>query len=213
MSFSLRSLFGKDQKFYDLLEASAEEALTSTSLLATYLQRSGSFRSANDLDEFNQSRRKDKRITQQITEELCRTFVTPLEREDIEALSAALYRIPKTMEKLVERLAIYPGRLPRADFQRQADLLRQAAEAVVFMVKQLRHGAKLSTIQEANERLQFAEGEADKVMLEHLKGLYRGDYDAKEMIILQQMFEMVEKAVDRCRDAGNVVFQIVLKYS
>ena len=99
---SLKKLFGKDEKFYDLLEASAEQALTSTQLLASYLQRSQSFTSANDLDEFIQSRRKDKRITQQITEELCKTFVTPLEREDIEALSLALYRIPKIVEKLVE---------------------------------------------------------------------------------------------------------------
>ncbi|HTJ79416.1 MAG TPA: DUF47 family protein [Rariglobus sp.] len=210
---SLKKLFGKDEKFYDLLEASAEQALTSTQLLASYLQRSQSFTSANDLDEFIQSRRKDKRITQQITEELCKTFVTPLEREDIEALSRALYRIPKIVEKLVERLSIYPGRLPREGFQRQAVLLGQAAEAVVFMVKQLRNGAKMKGVQEANERLQFAEGEADKVMLGLLKDLYNGPYDAKETIILQELFEMAEKAVDRCRDAGNVVFQIVLKYS
>ena len=211
--FSLKKLFGKDEKFYDLLEASAEQALTSTQLLSSYLQRSQSFTSANDLDEFIQSRRKDKRITQQITEELCKTFVTPLDREDIEALSLALYRIPKIVEKLVERLSIYPGRLPREGFQRQAVLLGQAAEAVVFMVKQLRNGAKMNGIQEANERLQFAEGEADKVMLGLLKDLYQGPYDAKETMILQELFEMTEKAVDRCRDAGNVVFQIVLKYS
>ena len=210
---SLKKLFGKDEKFYDLLEASAEQALTSTQLLSNYLQRSQSFTSANDLDEFIQSRRKDKRITQQITEELCKTFVTPLEREDIEALSLALYRIPKIVEKLVERLSIYPGRLPREGFQRQAVLLGQAAEAVVFMVKQLRNGAKMKGVQEANERLQFAEGEADKVMLGLLKDLYHGPYDAKETMILQELFEMAEKAVDRCRDAGNVVFQIVLKYS
>ena len=210
---SLKKLFGKDEKFYDLLEASAEQALNSTQLLSNYLQRSQAFTSANDLDEFIQSRRKDKRITQQITEELCKTFVTPLEREDIEALSLALYRIPKIVEKLVERLSIYPGRLPREGFQRQAVLLGQAAEAVVFMVKQLRNGAKMKGVQEANERLQFAEGEADKVMLGLLKELYNGPYDAKETMILQELFEMTEKAVDRCRDAGNVVFQIVLKYS
>jgi hypothetical protein len=210
---SLKKLFGKDEKFYDLLEASAEQALTSTQLLSNYLQRSQAFTSSNDLDEFIQSRRKDKRITQQITEELCKTFVTPLEREDIEALSLALYRIPKIVEKLVERLSIYPGRLPREGFQKQAVLLGQAAEAVVFMVKQLRHGAKLKGVQEANERLQYTEGEADKVMLGLLKELYHGPYDAKETMILQELFEMAEKAVDRCRDAGNVVFQIVLKYS
>lgn len=210
---SLKKLFGKDEKFYDLLEASAEEALASTKLLSSYLQRSQSFTSSSDLDEFIQSRRKDKRITQQITEELCKTFVTPLEREDIEALSVALYKIPKTAEKIVERLSIYPGRLPIEGFQRQAALLCHAGEAVVFMVKQLRNGAKLGPVQEANERLQYTEGEADKVMLDLIKDLYHGPYDAKETMILQELFEMMEKAVDRCRDAGAVVFQIVLKYS
>lgn len=211
--FSLQKIFGKDQKFFDLLEASAEEALTSTKLLSNYLQRIESYRSAADLDDFIQSRRKDKKITSRITEELCLTFVTPLEREDIEALSLALYRIPKTAEKIVERIAIYPGRLPLEGFVRQAQFLGQAAEAVVFMVKQLRHGAAMEKIGEANERLQFAEGEADKYMLGLIKDLYQGPYDAKETVILQDLFEMMEKAIDRCRDAGNVVFQIALKYS
>jgi len=144
---------------------------------------------------------------------LCKTFVTPLEREDIEALSLALYRIPKTVEKIVERLSIYPGRLPREGFVRQTQFLGEAAEAVVFMVKQLRNGSNMEKISEANEKLQYAEGEADKYMLGLIKDLYQGSYDAKETVILQDLFEMVEKAVDRCRDAGNVVFQIVLKYS
>ena len=210
---SIPKLFGKDQKFFDLLEASAEEALTSTKLLSNYLQRIESYRSAADLDDFIQSRRKDKKITSRITEELCKTFITPLEREDIEALSLALYRIPKTVEKLVERISIYPGKFPSASFIRQADLLGKAAESVVFMVKQLRHGARIDQIGEANEKLQFAEGEADKQLLGAIKDLYHGAYDAKELVILQDLYEMVEKAVDRCRDAGNVVFQIVLKYS
>jgi len=211
--FSLSKFFGRDQKFFDLLEASAEEALTSTKLLSNYLQRIESYRSSADLDDFIQSRRKDKKITSRITEELCKTFVTPLEREDIEELSLALYRIPKIVEKIVERLSIYPGRLPREGFVRQAQLLGQAAESVVFMVKQLRTGSNMEKISEANEKLQFAEGEADKYMLGLIKDLYQGSYDAKETVILQDLFEMVEKAVDRCRDAGNVVFQIVLKYS
>jgi len=211
--FSIPKFFGRDQKFFDLLEASAEEALTSTKLLSNYLQRIESYRSSADLDDFIQSRRKDKKITSRITEELCKTFVTPLEREDIEELSLALYRIPKIVEKIVERLSIYPGRLPREGFVRQAQLLGQAADSVVFMVKQLRSGSNMEKISEANEKLQFAEGEADKYMLGLIKDLYQGSYDAKETVILQDLFEMVEKAVDRCRDAGNVVFQIVLKYS
>ena len=46
-----------------------------------------------------------------------------------------------------------------------------------------------------------------------LKDLYHGPCDAKELVILQELFEMVEQAVDRCRNAGNIVVQIVLKHS
>jgi uncharacterized protein Yka (UPF0111/DUF47 family) len=210
---SIQKLFGKDQKFYDLLEASAEEALTSTKLLANYLQRMESYRSVSDLDDFIQSRRKDKKLNARMTEELCRTFVTPIDREDIEALSSALYKIPKTVEKLVTRISIYPGRLPREGLVLQASYLSKAAECVAGMVGQLRGGANIERIGEDNTRLQFIEGEGDRHLLELTRELYQGPYDAKETVILGELFEMLEKAIDRCRDAGNVVFQIVLKYS
>ena len=209
----LKKIFGKEDKFFDLLEAGAEEAKTSVNLLSRYLQTLAEGGPPANLEDFLQTRRKEKRIRHQMTEELSKTFVTPLEREDIEALSFALYSIPKAVEKLVERLAIYPGRVPHAAFQRQADLLTLAADAVFFMVKQLRGGTHIEKIREANDRLQYAEGEADKVMLTLLKELYHGPYEAKELVILQELYEMVEQAVDRCRNAGNIVVQIVLKSS
>jgi uncharacterized protein len=212
--FSLKKLLGKDDKFFDLLEAGADEAKASVNLFSVYLKKLADSNGAHGtLDDFVQTRRKEKRIRYMMTEELSKTFVTPLEREDIEALSFALYRIPKQVEKIVERLSIYPGRVPHSAFQRQAELMSQAAEAVAFMVKQLRGGTHIEKIREANDRLQFAEGEADKVMLGLLKDLYHGPYDAKELVILQELYEMVEQAVDRCRNAGNIVVQIVLKYS
>jgi hypothetical protein len=139
--------------------------------------------------------------------------VTPLDREDIEALSFALYRIPKQVEKIVERISIYPGRVPHEAFRRQAELMLQASDAVVTMVRQLRGRLDIVKIRETNERLQFAEGEADKVMLALLKDLYNGDSNAKELVILGEIYEMIEQAVDRCRNAGNIVVQIALKDS
>lgn len=212
--FSLKKLLGRDDKFFDLLETAAEEAKVSVDRFAAALKRIADGSAANvSLDEFIQTRRKEKRIRYTMTEELSKTFVTPLEREDIEALSFALYRIPKQVEKIVERLSIYPGRIPHAAFQRQAELMALAAEAVVFMVKQLRGGTTIEKIREANDRLQYAEGEADKVMLALLKELYHGPVEARELVVLQELYEMVEQAVDRCRNAGNVVVQIVLKHS
>ena len=211
---SLKKLLGKDDKFFDLLEAGAEEAKSSVDHFGNALKRIAAGAATQvSLDEFIQARRAEKRIRHTMTEELSRTVDTPLEREDIEALSWALNRIPKQVEKLVERLSIYPGRVPHAAFQRQAEIMLQATEAVVVMVKQLRGGTTLEKIREPNERLQLAESEADRVMLTLLKDLYQGPYDTKELVILQALYEMMEQAVDRCRSAGNVIVRIVLKPS
>ena len=64
-----------------------------------------------------------------------------------------------------------------------------------------------------NDRLQQLEGEADKLVLHMLKALYLGQREAREVIIFKDVFELLEKAIDRCRDAGNTVFYIVLKNS
>src|SRR3954471_10379563 len=94
--FSLQRLLGKEDKFFSLLEASAQEARTSVQALVKLGQ---GFDQPVVLDEFAHSRRKDKRITEEISAAVYTTFVTALEREDIEALSNALYKIPKTVDK------------------------------------------------------------------------------------------------------------------
>jgi hypothetical protein len=71
----------------------------------------------------------------------------------------------------------------------------------------------LERIKELNDRLQFVEGEADKLMVELLRDLYSGKQDALRVVILKDLYELMEKVIDRCRDAGNVVLQIALKNS
>jgi hypothetical protein len=94
---SLQKIFGKDDKFFTLLEASAEEARRSVQVLNRVLSAPDQIPS---LDQFHQAKEADKMITQQINEALVTTFVSQLEREDIEVLSASLYKIPKTVEKI-----------------------------------------------------------------------------------------------------------------
>src|SRR5436189_3776949 len=138
--FSIRKFFGHDEKFFDLLEASAKQADSSVHHLVSLLARLEQHESPESLEEFVHSRRKDKEITQQLTEQLCKTFITPLEREDIQALAASLYKIPKTVEKIGERVLICPEDLHGRDFRKQVELLDQAAETVLAMVKQLSKG-------------------------------------------------------------------------
>ncbi len=210
MMKALRRLFGYDDKFFDLLEASAVEAQNSVQLLVQMISQPAGLPT---LDEFILSRRKDKRITENITEELCRTFVTPLEREDIEALSIALYKIPKTCEKFGEKYLLCGSQIHGVNFSEQVRLLGEAVKTVLQMVKRLRTKSNLETVKEDNARLHHLEGQADKVMLALIQELYSGKHDALKVIILLDLYELLERCVDRCRDAGNVVFQIVLKHS
>src|SRR5919108_2771903 len=143
---SIGKFLGHDEKFYDLLEASAQQADSSVHHLVDLLvQLERGEHSHQDMAAFAQSRREDKRITQQLTEQLSKTFVTPLEREDIQALAASLYKIPKTVEKIGERILICPEDLHGHSFRRQVELLDRASEVVVAMVQQLRKGTDIHT--------------------------------------------------------------------
>jgi uncharacterized protein len=206
---SLQVLFAKKEIFFDLLEASAQEAQTSVQALIRIIQEPGKV----PLEEFAQSRRKDKRITKEITEELAKTFVTPFDREDIEALSNVLYKIPKTVEKFAQRLIIGGPLTAGMDFKRHIAMLEQATETVVSMVKDLRQHAKMERIGEKNATLQRLEGEADDLMLELLCELYGGKYPPLQALLLKDLYELLEKIIDRCRDAGNVISHVALKHS
>ena len=210
---SIRKFLGNDEKFFDLLEASAQQADSSVHHLIDLLGQLEQGESPDNLLAFAASRREDKRITQQLTEQLSKTFVTPLEREDIQALGSALYKIPKTVEKIGERVLISPQDLHGRSFRKQVELLDQAAEAVLAMVKQLRQGTDLRRAREMNAKLQGIEGDADKLELELLRELYHGDYSAKHIIFLRDLYELLEKVIDRCRDAGNIILQVALKYA
>jgi uncharacterized protein Yka (UPF0111/DUF47 family) len=208
--FSLQHIFGKADKFFGLLEASAEEARSSVQALVKIIQQPAQ---KPTLDDLVLSRRKEKRIAEQISEELVKTFVTALDREDIEALASALYKIPKTAEKFAERFLLGADRLRDIDFSRHITMLGQATDTVTSMVKQLRAGYDLEKMREQNDRLQYIEGEADKLMLELYLGLYSGRHDSVKVVMLKDLYELLEKVIDRCRDVGNILYHIVLKHS
>jgi len=208
--FSLQRLLGKEDKFFTLLEASAQEARNSVQAL---VKLSKGVDQPVVLDEFAHSRRKDKQITREISAAVYTTFVTALEREDIEDLSNALYKIPKTVEKFSERMMLAPQHVRGVDFSTQISLLERATEIVLEMVKTLRNGMDLEKIKELNDKLQYLEGEADKHMNSLYKDLFSGKHEPIQVILLKDLYELLEKIIDRCRDAGNVLSHIILKNS
>lgn len=207
---SLQKLLGKEDRFFDLLEASAEQACASARALRQFLNSPGPGAS---LDEFAACRRKDKAITAQINEALCTTFVSAIEGEDIEALSHSLYKIPKTVEKIAERILLAPEHLQGVDLGVQLGLIEKATDALRAMVGNLRKGANVIRVKAHNEELQAAEGAMDDALNDLVGGLYHATENPGRVLFLKDVYELLERVTDRCRDAGNIVSRIMLKGS
>ena len=207
--FSLQQIIGRSDRFFELLEASADEVRRAARAVRELIEAP---KNGYTLDQFVEFRKEDKRICEEINRMVCNTFITPFEREDIDTLCSALSRISKVLKKFAERLILLRLHFKPELFGKQSILLQQATETLDEMVRQLRR-PRLDRVQAANDRLHQYEGEADKLMVSLLQELYGGQYDALQMIVLRDLFELLEKVIDRCRDAGNVIFQIVLKNS
>jgi len=207
--FTLQTLFGKGDKSFDLLTATAEEGLRSVEALNRILNDTSV---APALDDFAAPRRKVKALAEEIEECIGKTSSSMMEPEELLALSLLLYQVPKTIEKFAGRYALSAIGFPGAKFEIQARMLDEAVRIVAIMFRHLKK-YDVSVVTQQNSRLQQIEGEADKLMIEQFRGVYSGKYEAVAAIALKDLYEILEKAIDHCRDAGNAVAQVVLKHS
>jgi hypothetical protein len=209
----LQRLFGRDDKFYRLLDDSAAEARNGAAALVRLVGQLGKNSTDAILGEIDQSRRKHKRIGREITQALFSTFATPLEREDIEAISESLYKLSKSTEKIAERLLIGPEGISTEPIRKQITLLEQGVTIVTQLVGELQNKDHSESISDGFERIQAIEGEADRIMNELLRDLYHGQTEARLVVFWKDIYELIEKAIDRCRNVGGLLFEIVLKNS
>jgi uncharacterized protein Yka (UPF0111/DUF47 family) len=208
--FSLQRLLGKEDRFFELLEEGAKQAQSSGAALVRLLDNP---QEVKTLEEFVLVMRAEKRVGEEISEALSTSFVTPLEREDISALAVVLHRIPETVVRIAERILSAPHLVEGVKLGRQTADLGRATETVLLMIQELRKGSDLEKIKEQNDALQVIEGRADKVINELLRELYNGNFEPLKVVFLKEVYELLEKVVDQCRNAGNVINQIVLKNS
>ncbi len=207
--FSLQTIFGSGQQFYSLLDEAAAAAHESAKALHSMMKTTDR---QPALDAFKLARTRERAASDKIGKALVDSFITPIEREDIEALGSALYKIPKQIEKFADRYSLAIRHLDGIDFAPRAAMLEQAAGVVVEMVHELKH-LNIDRMTVLNDKLRALENEADRLMLELYRDIYSGKLDGQQMFLLKEFFEILEKAIDRCREAGVVAYQIVLKNS
>ena len=207
--FSLQTIFGSGQQFYTLLDEAAQAAYDSTKALHSMMKAADR---QPALDAFKLARQRERAASDKISHALVDSFITPIEREDIESLGSALYKIPKQVEKFADRYSLAVQHLEGIDFAPRAAMLEQAAGVVVEMVHDLPK-LNIDRMTVLNEKLRSLENEADRLMLELYRDIYSGRLDNLQMFLLKEFFEILEKAIDRCREAGVVAYQIILKNS
>jgi uncharacterized protein Yka (UPF0111/DUF47 family) len=206
---SFQRLLGREEQFFGLIEASANQCVASIEALRNVLSRPGEKPS---MEEFVKARRRDKEITQKLEELLIHTFVTPIEREDLEELAEKLYKIPKTVEKFAERYALVVEKVRDVPFEPHAEAVGKAMDYLLQMVRALR-AADIGAVKARQSELRALAREAETRLAEALAHLYLPGVDALQAIIAKDLYDLIEKALERCREAAAVIAHILLKNS
>lgn len=206
-------LLPKQEQFYTYLKDLSAKANLCAVHLGHYIDASDAASRKKIEQDIIAVRAQSKAVMGSVTNELCRSFVTPFDREDIQSFANHLYRIPKIIEKAVQRMELHGLKGAQADFKRQitviVDEARLMEEAVADLIT--RRDTKLVT--QKVKQLHDLEQKGDDVLQELLGSLFAEGRDVKDLILRKDIYDLLEKAVDCYRDAAAVTLQIVLKYS
>lgn len=209
----LTKLLPSEDKFYVLLRAMSAQAKTGTELLQQFTKEPVGPARESIGQKIAACKAEAKSLSATMTREISLSFVTPFDREDLQEFSTHLYKISKTIDKIRERFELHDLQSDGGDFSRQVDLIVQEAAAMEEIVEALtKKGGEKAIVAKVDE-LHDLETRGDDVLGELLKKLFRETEDARTLILRKDIYDMLERVLDRYRDASAVALQIVLKHS
>ena len=211
--FKFPRLLPKEDNFCAMLNQLSVEARNAARHLQTFVESENAPDRARAAEAITASKGAAKKITTDITRELCRSFITPFDREDIQDLASNLYKIPKTIEKIKDRLSLHDIAAQGGDFSRQVVLIVQEADAMEDMIRELTTGKNNTKVVARANILQELEHKGDAILGELLVSLFKDNTDTRDLILRKDIYDMLERVIDRYRDASDVALQIVLKHS
>ncbi len=209
---NIAKLLPSEAKFHRLIEQLAQQTYASARHLKTMVSSTDSPTRKEAAAAITSCKAQSKILMNEITRELCLTFVTPFDREDIQSFSSTLYKIPKTIEKVRDLLEFHNVTDIR-DLIPQADLILEETEAMKSMVESLIKGPKTEEIMQKAALLDALETRGDDILSHLLADLLRNTQDARTLILKKEAYDILERVIDRYRDAAAIALQIVLKNS
>ncbi|MBB6635655.1 DUF47 domain-containing protein [Cohnella thailandensis] len=170
----------------------------------------------NDVTEFAKEMKvyehKGDQLAHMIFTELNKTFITPIEREDILELTKLLDDVLDGIEACASRFDMYHISKPDAIIRKFGDVLRRSAleiKAAIYLLTQ----KKLLAMQTHCVKLNELENEGDDLMREGIKNLFQNVKDPIELIKFKDMYERLEETTDACEDVANTLQSIIMRNS
>ena len=156
------------------------------------------------------------RVTHEVNKALHKTFITPIDREQIHGLINTMDDVADLIQDSAETMALYDVRHMTDDIKRLTELsvkccerLRDAVKLLDKIADPVNAEAALKTCEEIDK----LESDADRVMRSAMSRLFREEPDVREVIKLKAIYELLETITDKCEDVANLIEGTILENS
>lgn len=204
------SFLPKDKVFFQLLENLANTAEKAVKLFRVLVQEwnpqhPGIVR-IRDLEH------ECDLIVHEIMVKLNKTFVTPIDREDIHLLSKKIDDLVDHIHALSERMVLFHIELVTGELIEMADVLERAMEVAVSAIHKIRDLKDTEAIYEECIQIHTLENQGDRLFEKALGNLFQKNAEPLEVIKWKDIYEFLERAIDACEDIADIIWGIVVKY-
>ena len=199
-------LIPKEERFFDDFSALAEQIQRGAALLNSMLAPDRPI--WDKADEIKEVEHKCDFITHEIIQRLNRTFVTPLDREDIHALAGHLDEVVDLIDGCARRVSIFHIKETKQHGVILSEVLVRATRSIEETVKNMKDPKAVTA---ANRQLKVLEEEGDAIYHEAVEKLFSTTTDAIEVMKWKELYDKLEDAIDQCEDVGNTLQSIALK--
>lgn len=205
------SIIPRDTRFFDLFEEASSVVLRAAQkyvdLVKDYAHGEQHVAAIRGLEHEGDD------IMHRTLHKLDTTFITPFDREDIHALMKNMDDVVDEVDAAAKRLTLYQIVQPTPALGRMTDVLLRAAQSVVVAVKDLRHIKKPDGLRQHLIHIHELENEGDEVNHAAAAELFTTVSNAIEVIKWKEIYDLTERAIDRCEDVANTIEGIILKNS
>jgi uncharacterized protein len=166
--------------------------------------------------EVDAAERAADRITHEVSRALHKTFITPIDRDQIHQLINTMDDVADLIQDSAETMALYDVRHMTDDILRLTDLSVKCCERLkdaVALIGKVRDAETAKATLKTCEEIDRLESDADHVMRSAMSRLFREEPDVRELIKLKAVYELLETITDKCEDAANLIEGIVLENS